>query len=84
MGRVLVALMCLLAGVGVRAGTAREPVTFTYLGNAGWQIEAAHKIILVDPYLSEFGPEPDPKESDPILRPDQGQIDARDAQHGQA
>jgi L-ascorbate metabolism protein UlaG (beta-lactamase superfamily) len=75
-GRVLVALMCLLAGAGVHAGTVREPVTFTYLGNAGWQIEAAHKIILVDPYLSEFGPEPDANETDPIVKPDQAQIDA--------
>jgi L-ascorbate metabolism protein UlaG (beta-lactamase superfamily) len=75
-GRVFVALLCLLAGTGVQAGTAREPVTFTYLGNAGWQIEAAHKIILVDPYLSEFGPEIDSDDPDPIVKPDQAQIDA--------
>jgi L-ascorbate metabolism protein UlaG (beta-lactamase superfamily) len=74
--RVLTALMCLLAGAGVHAGEAREPVTITYLGNAGWQIEAAHKTILVDPFLSEFGPEPDSHEADPILKPDQAQIDA--------
>jgi L-ascorbate metabolism protein UlaG (beta-lactamase superfamily) len=75
-GRVLVALMYLLAGAVVHAGPVREPVTFTYQGNAGWQIEAAHKIILVDPYLSEFGPEPDSNETDPLVKPDQAQIDA--------
>src|SRR5579871_6462479 len=66
----------LLAFPFVAAAAPREPVTFTYLGNAGWQIEAAHKIILVDPFLSEFGAEPDDNETDPIVKPDQAQIDA--------
>jgi L-ascorbate metabolism protein UlaG (beta-lactamase superfamily) len=61
----------------LHAAASRELVTLTYLGNAGWQIEAAHKIILVDPFLSEFGPAPDDKDPDPILVPDQAQIDAR-------
>ena len=77
MGKWLVALVCLLSGSGAYAAeTAREPVKFTYLGNAGWQIEAAHKIILVDPFLSEFGPSPDDKDPDPILKPDETQINA--------
>ena len=70
-------LACWLVASTVHAAAPREPVTMTYLGNAGWQIEAAHKIILVDPYLSEFGPEPDPNDPDPILVPDEAQIDAR-------
>ena len=69
-------LACWLLTSTVAAAPPREPVTLTYLGNAGWQIEAAHKIILVDPYLSEFGPEPDPNDPDPILVPDKAQIDA--------
>jgi L-ascorbate metabolism protein UlaG (beta-lactamase superfamily) len=70
-------LACWLVASTVHAAAPREPVTITYLGNAGWQIEAAHKIILIDPYLSEFGPDPDPNDPDPILVPDQAQIDAR-------
>lgn len=30
----------------------RDPISFTYLGVAGWQIEAAGKTIITDPYLS--------------------------------
>jgi L-ascorbate metabolism protein UlaG (beta-lactamase superfamily) len=70
-------LACWLVAPTVHAAASREPVTITYLGNAGWQIEAAHQIILVDPYLSEFGPGPDENDPDPILVPDQAQIDAR-------
>ena len=69
-------LACWLVIMPARAAAPRETVTITYLGNAGWQIEAAHKIILVDPYLSEFGPEPDDNDPDPIMVPDQAQIDA--------
>jgi L-ascorbate metabolism protein UlaG (beta-lactamase superfamily) len=59
----------------------REPVTITYLGNAGWQIEAAGKVILVDPYLTQFrnGGRDNRNtndDSDPILTPDQTGIDA--------
>jgi L-ascorbate metabolism protein UlaG (beta-lactamase superfamily) len=70
-------LACWLVATTAHAAASREPVTLTYLGNAGWQIEAAHKIILVDPYLSEFGDQPDDNDPDPILVPDQAQIDAR-------
>jgi L-ascorbate metabolism protein UlaG (beta-lactamase superfamily) len=76
--RIALALLaCWLVALTVHAAASREPVTITYLGNAGWQIEAAHKTILVDPYLSEFGPEPDDNDPDPIIVPDQAQIDAR-------
>ena len=78
LARVVVAfLVCWVGGWTIHAATPREPVTITYLGNAGWQIEAAHKVLLVDPYLSEFGPGPDENDPDPIVVPDQAQIDAR-------
>ena len=32
--------------------TPREPIALTYLGVAGWQLEAAGKTILTDPYFS--------------------------------
>jgi L-ascorbate metabolism protein UlaG (beta-lactamase superfamily) len=59
----------------------REPVVITYLGNAGWQIEAAGKLILVDPYLTQFrngglDNRNTDDNSDPILTPDQAGIDA--------
>lgn len=76
-GAALALLACWLVAATVHAAAPREPVTITYLGNAGWQIEAAHKIILVDPYLSEFGAQPDDNDPDPIIVPDQAQIDAR-------
>ena len=76
--RIALALLaCWLISSTVHAAASREPVTITYLGNAGWQIEAAHKTILVDPFLSEFGPEPEGDDPDPIIVPDQAQIDAR-------
>ncbi len=34
------------------SSSARSPLSLTYLGVAGWQIESAGKAILVDPYLS--------------------------------
>lgn len=70
--RIALALLaCWLISSTVHAAASREPVTITYLGNAGWQIEAAHKTILVDPFLSEFGPEPEGDDPDPIIVPDQ-------------
>jgi len=74
---VRVFLACWLGVSVVHAAAPRETVTLTYIGNAGWQIEAAKKVILVDPYLSQFGPAPDENDPDPILVPDQAQIDAR-------
>lgn len=47
-----------------RAAGARSPVALTYLGVAGWLIEAGGKVLLTDPYLSRIkleGPvTPDP------------------------
>jgi hypothetical protein len=39
--------------VAAESGT-RQPIELSYLGNAGWQIKAANKVILVDPYITEF------------------------------
>jgi L-ascorbate metabolism protein UlaG (beta-lactamase superfamily) len=78
----LLLLLALAAMIpALHPANAREPVTITYLGNAGWQIEAAHKVILVDPYLTEFrNGGRDNKNtndnSDPILVPDKKGIDA--------
>ncbi|MEZ4399752.1 MAG: MBL fold metallo-hydrolase [Kofleriaceae bacterium] len=47
-----------------RPAAPRSPLTLTYLGVAGWQLEAAGKVILLDPYFSRpdlAGPiQPDP------------------------
>src|SRR3954453_22570989 len=42
---------CHAAAPNISAET-KQPVTMTYLGVAGWQIECAGKTILVDPYFS--------------------------------
>jgi L-ascorbate metabolism protein UlaG (beta-lactamase superfamily) len=34
------------------AAPPREPITMTYLGVAGWQLDAGGKTILIDPYFS--------------------------------
>src|SRR3954468_4295185 len=48
--------LILFAGCHAAAPSAsaetKQPVTMTYLGVAGWQIECAGKTILVDPYFS--------------------------------
>lgn len=49
----------------------RDPIALTYLGVAGWQIEAAGKVILTDPYLSR------PADADAPLVPDAAAIAAR-------
>jgi L-ascorbate metabolism protein UlaG (beta-lactamase superfamily) len=43
---------------------ARAPITLTYLGVAGWQIESAGVVVLADPYLSRPDLE-QPAQSDP-------------------
>jgi L-ascorbate metabolism protein UlaG (beta-lactamase superfamily) len=50
--------------------TPREPIALTYLGVAGWQLEAAGKIILADPYFSR------PALADQPLVPDDAAIAA--------
>ncbi|HEY1813302.1 MAG TPA: MBL fold metallo-hydrolase [Kofleriaceae bacterium] len=47
------ALICALVGCGApQRGPARTPITLTYLGVAGWQIDSGPTTILVDPYFS--------------------------------
>jgi L-ascorbate metabolism protein UlaG (beta-lactamase superfamily) len=53
------------------APTARDPIALTYLGVAGWQLEAAGKIILADPYFSR------PADLDAPVVPDRAAIEAR-------
>jgi L-ascorbate metabolism protein UlaG (beta-lactamase superfamily) len=59
----------------------RQPVTLTYLGNAGWQIEDGHTVLIVDPYVTQFhyerGGNPNTSDdSDAVLIPDEAQIAA--------
>jgi len=64
----------------VTKAEARQPITITYLGNAGWQIEDGKTTILVDPFLSEFRKNRTDTEQitadDPIATPDAESIDA--------
>lgn len=39
-------------GVGTRPSSPRAPLTLTYLGVAGWQLEAGDVTVLADPYFS--------------------------------
>jgi hypothetical protein len=57
----------------------RESIRLTYLGNAGYEIDNATTILLVDTYLTQFksggvGPTDLNDKSDPILKPDTGEI----------
>jgi L-ascorbate metabolism protein UlaG (beta-lactamase superfamily) len=57
----------------------RGPVEITYLGNAGWQITDGKKVILVDPWISEFHNGGNPTQittDDPVATPDTALIDA--------
>ena len=55
---------------------AREPLTLTYLGNAGWRIEDGHTVIIIDPFVTQFreprlaNPNTD-DDSDEVLIPDE-------------
>jgi L-ascorbate metabolism protein UlaG (beta-lactamase superfamily) len=62
------------------AGESRRVVELTYLGNAGWRITDGTKVILVDPYISEFKNGGNPTQittDDPVAEPDKAGIDAR-------
>ncbi|MFI7278033.1 MBL fold metallo-hydrolase [Streptomyces sp. NPDC049879] len=37
-----------------QAGTRTAQATFSWLGNAGWRVEAGGTVLLVDPYLSRY------------------------------
>lgn len=67
-------------GLAASPGT-RQPIELTYLGNAGWQIEAAGKVILVDPYITEFRTDRSDSQQitndDPVATPDTAGIDAK-------
>jgi len=68
-----VAALILLAACSAPAHPAppaRSPITLTYLGVAGWQIEAMGKVLITDPYLSR------PADPDAPLVPDAAAIAA--------
>lgn len=76
----LALLAIALAAFPSYAAEPRRPVDVTYLGNAGWQITDGKKVILVDPYISEFknsGNSTQITTDDPIAEPDNAGIDAR-------
>jgi L-ascorbate metabolism protein UlaG (beta-lactamase superfamily) len=83
-GRRLLLIVAIFAVVPISAFAkvpGREPLTLTYLGNAGWQIEDGHTVIIVDPYVSQFHDKRmgNPKTSDDVdevLVPDETQIAA--------
>lgn len=66
-------LVCLVAACVASprvAPRSDHPITLTYLGVAGWQIEGAGKVLLADPYLSR------PASDDQPLVPDAAAIAA--------
>lgn len=77
---LLLAAAATSTGVAAQSAT-RQPIELTYLGNAGWQIKAANKVILVDPYISEFRPDRSDSQQitsdDPLATPDTAGIDSR-------
>jgi L-ascorbate metabolism protein UlaG (beta-lactamase superfamily) len=82
--RGLLPIVLFLALVPIHASArapSREPLTLTYLGNAGWQIDDGRTVIIVDPYVSQFHEErmgnPNTSDdSDEVLVPDEVQIAA--------
>jgi L-ascorbate metabolism protein UlaG (beta-lactamase superfamily) len=62
----------------VKSSIARQSVTFTYFGFAGWQIETGGKVILVDPFLTgvRFRDQANTsaENEDPIIDPDTDEI----------
>ena len=73
----LVVSSSLLAACGhpIAAAPPRAPLTLTYLGVAGWQIEGDGKLILSDPYFSR------PANPDAPLVPDAAAIAAHAPPH---
>lgn len=73
---VALAVAFVSAGSSPAAAARLEPrrdIKITYLGNAGWQIDDGRKVILVDPYLTEFrngGKDNQNTDDDPIVVPD--------------
>src|SRR5579864_1709018 len=59
--RALIGLSCttLMLHALAQSPAAKGPVTLTYLGTAGWQINDDKTVILLDPYISRInGPAP--------------------------
>jgi hypothetical protein len=74
-------MLAAVPALSIAKGPVREPITLTYLGNAGWQIEDGHTVIIVDPYVSQFhdkrmGNPNTSDDSDDVLVPDEAQIAA--------
>src|SRR3569833_2530450 len=46
----------------------REPIALTYLGGAGWQLDAAGKTILTDPYFSRPSDPNQPLDPDSVAK----------------
>jgi L-ascorbate metabolism protein UlaG (beta-lactamase superfamily) len=61
---------CSSAAARAPAPPEREPITLTYLGVAGWQIDAGDRTILADPYFSR------PSDDGGPIAPDPAAIDA--------
>jgi len=80
---LLLAGLAALPAASFAAAPGRRPITLTYLGNAGWQIDDGRTVIIVDPFLSQFhnpralyaGAAEDDG-TDDILVPDEAQIAA--------
>jgi L-ascorbate metabolism protein UlaG (beta-lactamase superfamily) len=75
-------LLSVTSGISPAGARNHQRIQITYLGNAGWQIEGSAKIILVDPYISQFADKKTAEsgideDADPILLPDITGIDAR-------
>jgi hypothetical protein len=78
---LILAMLAAVPAPSIAKGPVRAPITLTYLGNAGWQIEDGHTVIIVDPYVSQFhdkrmGNPNTSDDSDDVLVPDEAQITA--------
>src|SRR5213075_3140263 len=75
----IVGLWLLLAAcvsrTSIPSPATRPPIVLTYLGVAGWQLEAAGTIVITDPYLSR------PADPDAPLVPDAAAIAAHTPPH---
>jgi L-ascorbate metabolism protein UlaG (beta-lactamase superfamily) len=76
--RRLLLIVAIFAVVPISA-LAKVPdrglLTLTYLGNAGWQIEDGHTVIIVDPFVSQFH---DKRMGDPNTSEDSDEVHRHD------
>ncbi|MBL9100747.1 MAG: MBL fold metallo-hydrolase [Myxococcales bacterium] len=68
---LVLSLLACRPAADVAAPSTRSPITMTYLGVAGWQLDAGEATILVDPYYSR------PADLDGPIAPDPAAIAAR-------